>query len=96
MSGELITEEVCVDNTQVNVRINKATYNRFMSYKDKMYLKGFNLSMTVAINDGLEKAIECAELWLKDHSHLHDKKVARRKHTKVKPTTTEVQDKKEL
>jgi len=96
MSGELITEEVSIDNTQVNVRINKATYNRFMSYKDKMYLKGFNLSMTVAINDGLEKAIECAELWLRDHSHLQDKKVARKKHVKVKTATTDVPNKKEV
>ena len=72
MNGELITEEVRLDNKQVNVRVSGDAYDRFISCKDKMYQKGYNLSLTVALNDGLEKAIECAEEWLTRNAHLKD------------------------
>ena len=88
MSGDLISEEVRADNKQVNVRMSSDTYDRFMSRKEKMHLKGFSLSMSVAINDGLEQAIERADVWLAEHTHLRDRNKARMKRDKVqsKPT----------
>ena len=87
--NELIIEKIqAVEQTQVNVRLSKDAYEQFERLKNAIYLKGYNFSLAAAMNKGLMAVNAEAEVWLIEHAHLPDIKVAKAKRTKSKKVAT--------